>query len=315
MKSLLLPLMLLLCSCGSLQKWGLRSATPLFQSTSDLSTHEHNWNYFRDSTPGNLKFSELLYLQDPENSELLSLLVKGHAGYSFAVPETMLLEDEILGVEDSIWKREAISHYTRSLDYGLEYLGRQDISRKDLLELEEKKLKEKLDDKLNEEDLMALLYTAQSWGSLINLQKDNIALISQVPRVKILFDHVCEIHPEIDHGVCLIFNAQYAASRPRMLGGDPARAKELYQAAFKEYPQHLLIRVNYIQSMLLPSMESEAYEAEANILREEFAKWENLNRDTLENESEYRGVRELNLYNAIAKKRFDIIEKNKKKIF
>ena len=50
-------------------------------------------------------------------------------------------------------------------------------------------------------------------------------------------------------------------------------------------------------------------------LIEEFAKWEDLNRDNLEDKSEYKVVEHLNLYNAIARKRFELIELNKKKIF
>lgn len=315
MNQILSLLLLFLAGCGSINKWALRSATPLFEKSSTLSTQEKNWNTFREATPANLRFTELLALQDPDNLSLLALLIKGYAGYAYAVPETLFFQDELSGLEESSWKNEALHHYTRALDYGLLYLKKKNLSHLDLLNLDEKKLIKKLKKNLDQEDLPAVLYTAQAWGSLINLQKDNVALISQIPRVKIMFDYVCSLDPKIEHGVCDLFYAQYEASRPRMLGGNPEKARELYQLAFEKYPKNLLMRLSFIQYLLIPGMELEAYQKEAVWLKTEFSKWENSNRNSLEDTSEYRDAREINLYNAIAKKRFEAIEKFKAKIF
>lgn len=309
-----LPLLVALMGCGTIQKWALRSSSPVFQKSSNDLLKEGNWDFFRESAPSNLKFVELLWQQDRDNLKLLSVLVKGYAGYAFAVPETLALGDEWAGVEESLWKKNAIIYYTRALDYGTLYLTKRDVKRKDLLG-DEAKLSKKLKNELDEDDLMALLYTAQAWGSLINLQKDNVALVAQIPKVKVLFDHVCSRKPKIDQNVCDIFYAQYEASRPRMLGGNPAKAKKLFETAIKKHPQHLLIRVSYIQYLLLPAMEEGEYEKEARVLRDEFAKFEDMNRDELVNKSAYKKASKLNLYNAIAKKRFELIEKNKSKIF
>lgn len=308
----LFPLVLALGGC-SLQKMALKSSTPVFEKSVDGMMREGNWEHFKNSSPGNLKFMELLWEQDRSNLELLSALIKGYAGYTFGVHETLAFGDELAGIDDSPSKKEAIFFYTRVLDYGLFYLDKKGISRKDLLSNDEK-LEEKLKD-LNEQDATALLYTAQSWGSLINLQKDNVALVSLVPKVKMLFDRVCKLRPDIDQNVCDIFLAQYEASRPKMLGGNPENAAKLYLAAIQKHPQHLLIRLSYIQYLLLPGFEAEKYEEQAKVLREEFAKWGDLNRDSLENLSPYRNVQDLNLYNSIAKKRFELIEKYKSKIF
>lgn len=315
MRFIILSFLLGLSSCGTLQKWVMRSSSPMFKESSDKLTQEGNWDFFKESTPGNLKFLELLSLQDPGNQILKGVLVKGYAGYAFAVHETLAYGDELNGKEDSPAKKQAIFHYTRALDYGLDYFNQNKITRNELLNLDEKDLKEKLDKWLEKSDVTAALYLAQAWGSLINLQKDNIALVSQVPKVKVLFDWVCAQDPKIDYGVCDIFYAQYEASRPRMLGGNPKKAEELYLAAIQKYPKHLLIRVGLLQYLYVPAFEKEKYEAQAKVLREEFKNWQNINRDTLENTSEYKDAKDLNLFNAIAKKRFEYMEKNKTKIF
>lgn len=287
----------------------------MFVDGSNKLTLERNWDFFRESAPANLKFIEMIYLQDTDNVELLGTLVKGYAGYAYAVPETLAFGDEMSGVEESIHKKNAVLLYTTALDYGLEYLQKKGIKKKDLLTADEGQLKKLIKDKLSKKDYTTVLFTAQSWGSLINLQKENVALVSHVPRVKLLFDWVCKHEPNIENGVCDIFNAQYEASRPRMLGGNPEKAKELYAAAIKKHPRHLLVRLGFLQYSVLPAYDQDIYENEATILKEEFAKWDDINRDNLENNSDYKAVEHLNLYNAIARKRFEFIEKNKKRIF
>ncbi len=315
MVRLLFFTLILLTGCSSIQKWAVRRSSPVFHEAGDQLTKEDSWIFFRNSAPGNLKFLELVYLTDPDNMGLLPAVIKAHTGYAYAVPETLAFEDELAGRAESDHKSEAILHYTRALDYGVVYLGKQDISKNDLLTLDEEKLRQKLKKETNDDDLVAMVYMAQSWGSLINLQKDNVALVSQIPRVKILFDHVCARKPEIENGICDIFMAQYEASRPRMLGGNPEKAKELYDSAMKKYPHHLLIPLNMIQYIHLPSMDQDAYEIMASYMKTELAEWGSKKRDNLKDETRYRNSRDLNLYNAVAKKRLEIIEQNKKKIF
>ncbi|MFP5385259.1 MAG: TRAP transporter TatT component family protein [Bacteriovoracia bacterium] len=309
----LLPLFFALMGC-SLQKMALRSTTPVMEKSSEGMMEEGSWEFFQASSPANIKFMELLWLQDQENLKLLSLLIKSYSGYAFAVPETLYFEDEIIGIGNSQRRTEAITFYTRSFDYGLQYLKEKDISKADLLSHEESVLQKRLD-KLNDEDITAILYTAQSWGSLINLQKDNVVLVSQVPKVKMLFDFVCSRKPDIDNNVCDIFYAQYLSSRPKMLGGNPEEGEKLFLAAMEKHPHNLLIRMSYIQHVVLPGYDEEQYKKQAAILKKELEKWENFKRDQLENLSPYRNDKKLNLFNAIAKKRFLIVEKNKKQIF
>lgn len=309
----LLPLLLAFTSC-SLQKMALRSSTPILEKTSDSMMKEGNWDYFKLSAPGNLKFLELLYDQDPENMKLLSVLIKSYAGYAFGVKETLYFEEEMKNEDSSPEKFQAIDIYTRAFDYGMSYLKKKGIKSGDFLANDEEALKKKLQ-KLDEEDAIAVLYTAQSWGSLINLQKDNIALVSQIPKVKMLFDRVCEIKPDIDHNVCDIFYAQYEVSRPKMLGGNPEKGEKMFLEAIEKHPKNLLIRVTYLQQYIVPQGDLEKYETHAKLLHEEFLKFSDKNRDSLVDESPYKDVPGLNLYNAIAKKRFLIIDQNKKRIF
>jgi TRAP transporter T-component len=310
----LIPLFLVATGCGTIQKYALRSSTPVFEKSSDNLMKEGNWEFFKAATPGNLKFLELLYLQDKENYKLLSVLIRSYSAYAFTVHETLAIEDQLAGVEDSQAKKDAILFYTRSLDYGLAYMKHKGVERKDLLSNDYENLKAKLK-KFDEDDLYALLYTAQSWGSLINLQKDNIVLVSQIPNVKLLFDRACWIKHNVDQNVCDMFFAQYETARPKMLGGDPEKGEAMFIKSINKHPNNLLIRATYILNSVLPAMDAEKYEKQAEIMRKEIAEWEDINRDSLESLSPYKNNEDLNLYNSIAKKRFLAVEKYKTKIF
>jgi hypothetical protein len=315
MRFLMLLVLLITSACSTIKTLSLRGAAPLFVEGSYKLTQERSWDFFQQSIPANLKLLEMLYLQDPKNMGLLQSLVKGYSGYAYAVPETLAFGDELAGIEESIHKKNAIMFYTRALDYGLTYLKLRGISRKQLLEGDQHKLTDLFKDQLSKRDLTPLLFTGHAWAGLINLQRDNVALVSHVPRVKIIFDWICKIDENIENGFCDIFYAQYEASRPRMLGGNPEKGAELYQVAMKKRPQHLLMRVGYLQFSVIPAFDQEMYETQSKLLKEEFLKWEDLNRDTLENNSEYKAFDELNLFNAIARKRFELMEAYKLKIF
>jgi TRAP transporter T-component len=305
--------MLAVMSC-SLRKTAIRTVTPVFEQASLGFMTEENWDFFRESAPANIKLIELLWQQSPENEKLLAMTIKSYAGYAFGIYETLSLSEELSSSEVTPYKDLAISYYTKTFDLGLRYLKLRGLNPQDFLQQDEKRLVQKISN-LGDEDNLGILYFAQAWASLINLQKNNLALISQVPKVKLLFDHVCHRNPQIDYGVCDIFYAQYEASRPKMLGGDPEKGEMLFKSAMQKYPYHLLIRVQYLQSVVIPTMDKEKYDLIADDLRKQFQLLGDLNRDQLESSSPYIGFAHLNLYNAIAKKRFEIIEKYKDKIF
>src|SRR5690606_31972666 len=267
---------------------------------------EGNWDYFRLATPGNLKLLELLWDQDQDNTRLQGGLVKGYAGYAFAVHETVYFEDLLTDNEDSQAKNEAIYFHTKALDLGISYLEKKGIKKEELLSNDEASLVKKLN-KLEEDDFVALAYLGQAWGSLINLQKDNVALVSQVPKVKLLFDRVCREKPDFENNMCDLFYAQYEASRPKMLGGNPEKGKALFLEAIKKSSYKQLINLNCLQYVVLPGFDEEAYEKMAKVLKAEFKNFDNLGRETLSNLSPYKDHVELNLYNGIAKKRFEFI--------
>lgn len=297
----LLTALLALTGCSSMTKMALRSQAPLFEGGSKTLEEERSWEWFREATPGNIQFMETMLGQDPENHILRRTLIKAYAGYGYGVFETLALREQILSLEEREFEGRARDMYRRALAHGEIYFGQKGVR---FQVNDEEALQKSLKKNLSKDDFVSLIYFAQAWGGLINLQKSDMGLVSQVPKVKLLFDFVCKQVPDIEQGVCALFYAQYEASRPRMLGGNPELGKTLFEKFIEKFPEHQLARLNYLQFSVLPRMDEEAFGQVEKELERGFAAWETGS-----------GAKRLNLYNAIAKKRWDIIKSNKKSLF
>ena len=307
-------------SCSSIRSLGLSAATPMFVDAAPGFEKEGNWDSFKDGIPGNLKLLEGLLEVRPDDASLLSSAIKGNAGYGFAVYETLYLDHKLAEEEDSVYKKQAISYYKKALDYGFHFLSLEDISFKVLQKAnkENEGIKKLFDDRLDDDlvSLEAIAFTAQAMGSLINLQRDKMALVAQLPIVKSMFDWVCEKDPAIGNGVCDIFLASYEAGRPKMLGGNPEKGKELFEKAIKERPHNWLIRVAYLEHYVIPMSDEDLYGEQKRILKKlsELHDQENNWNPTLGKNEAFKN-RRLRLYQAVAIKRFKTIKKYEEDLF
>ena len=164
----------------------------------------------------NLKLLEGLIKADPHNEKLLIMASQGFGGYAF------------LFVEDENSKR-AERLYKRGRDYGLRVLKTKDSFKKGLKrDIEE--FKESLKD-FGKEDIPALFWTTYCWGGWINLNRDSPQALIDIPEVKLLMERVLVLDGEYYYGGPHLLLATYYSSRPRLLGGDPEKAKYHFERA------------------------------------------------------------------------------------
>lgn len=317
-KVIFLLILIVGTSCSLVKKTAINSSADIMRDGSPVINQEGSWENFKESAPANLTMIEGFWFADQSNTTFLSLLIKGYAGLAFGVQETLALEDQLLDRESSAAKMRAIEYYTKAYDYGLIFMKLKGISEKEFLTNDAPAiLPKKLAAHLDEEDRLAAFYFAQAWGGLINLQRTNVALLSGLGAVKAMMDWVCHDNMDFEMGSCRLFYAVYEAGRPAMLGGNLDKGRELFLKMIKTAPLNLLARVSYIQFYIVPTMDETLYAKEAEFLKKEFLLWkESLNVGTRKKQNmKYVKNKEYNLFNSIAKKRFEIIEKFKKDIF
>lgn len=315
-----LSLILALSSCSSIRSLALKTAAPMFMDSMAGIEAEGNWEAFKKGTPGNLALIDGLLAVRPADEYLLVSAIKGNSGYAFGVHETLYLEDKLAENDKTFHKDQAIAYYAKAFDYGQAYLKANDLTVTDLQNAlkDQKGIRGLLESQLSGDQLSleGIVFTAQALGSMINLQRENIQLISYLPVVKGMFDWACDIDPTIGHGMCQIFYGSYEAGRPAMLGGNPEKGRSIFEKMISEQPNNWLARVAFVEYFAVPQYNEEVY----NRQKKDLMKYEQLLKAELnwspgkEKDGAFSNKR-LRLYQAIAIKRFQIIRKYEKDIF
>jgi len=244
---------------------------------------------------------------------LLATLLKAHTAKAFAIDETYFLKDQLAEKENSIHLKRALNSYTKAMFYGVRYLGGLNLSQ---YVNSPDELTKELDSRLgtSKRDLEVVMYLGQALGSLVNLQRTNMKVISYLPVAKAMFDWSCSKDPKLNYGACEIFYATYEAGRPRMLGGNPQKGREIFEGAIRNWPNNWLIRESFVQFYAIPMLEEDIYEEQesfiSQVAREEsngqYWQGEEISVPTKNYES---------VFNMIATKRMNIIKKYRKSIF
>ena len=313
-------LLLLISACGTVDRVAMNASSTLLSRASNEMETEGNWENIRSALIGNLKFIEGLWYVDPGNEELIAALIKGYAAQAFVIDETLYLEDQLQGQEQSVHRGDAILNYSRAMRYGQEFLKVHGLTYQNLMMKmnEEKGVFKLLEDKMSSsnEALQSMLFYAQSLSSLINLQKNRQEMLAQLPVAKAMFDWVCSKKADISFGACDLFYASYEAGRPKMLGGDPARARKIFIDGINRFPHNWLMRAMAVQFYALP-MSDEKFYGEQKLFLETAAKWhdDEMNwRPNIDGAPAF-AERRLRLFQALAIKRFEIIKRHEKTIF
>jgi hypothetical protein len=318
----LMVLTTIIFSSCSINKMAVGASSGLIYGSSEGLLAESNFEIFKSGVTGNLVLIEGLLAQSPKNLDLLATLNKGYAGYAFAVNETQMYEEEWAELKSEDGKRQALLNYTRSMNFGFRYLNDSGIELSDILSKanEGQAIHQLLDKKLssdNQRDLEVVLFTAQSMAALINLQKDNIGLVSQLPAAKGMFDWVCSKNPSINYGTCDIFNGAYEAGRPQMLGGNPAKGKEIFLNAIARHPHNWLIRTSYIQFYLIPQNDEAGFKEQMlalKIFQEDFDKYY-IYSNAQKVEAPWSREINLRFYQTLALKRYELMNRFQKQFF
>lgn len=307
---LYLLLLALFASCSLVNRVAVKTTGSVIKEGSDEILTENNWHHFVQAAPANLKLIEGLWFSDQENKELLTLLIKGYGAYGFAATETMALKDILLEKEASFYKEQTLMHYQKAIYYGEKLLALKGIKKDEFWDKSfPEKLKKSFDSKMSDSDLVGLFYFAQALGSSINLQRQNVAMMSKMNHVMKTFEWICERQPDIEYNGCDLFDAIMAASVPSIMGGSQAKARKLFQKLIKKQPANLLAQLSYLQYHVVPMMEEEEFNLIVKELEQKLGSWRALQFGQERKDNKvFSKRRYFNLYNSIAAERLKVIK-------
>ncbi len=224
-------LFILLLSGCSLQKLALKSTVGLMQYGVEAIYSEPDLELAEQAIGSNLKLLEGFLQADPKNKQLLMLLTQGFASYSLGF------------VEDSSPER-AGKFYLRARDYGFRYL-RQTPAFRDSIPFKNDYFQKALQ-KLKQREIPAVFWTAFAWAGWINLNKDDPRAVYDLTRVKLMMNYVLKNDESFFFGSAHLFFGSVYGSLPKMLGGNPDKAKIEFEKSSKiSNNKYLLVNVYY----------------------------------------------------------------------
>jgi hypothetical protein len=186
----------------------IANGMPALKEESDLPLAE-------TALASNLKLVDVLLRSDPGNQRLLLTAAEGYTSYSLGF------------VEDESPERASV-FYLRARNYGFTALYKNKTFKKAINE-DLESYKAALNS-FKKEDVAGLFWTANAWGSYINLNKTDVKALADIPRIEAMMEKVLELDETFYYGGPHLFLGTLFASRPRILGGDPKRAKEHFES-------------------------------------------------------------------------------------
>lgn len=216
-KGLFLALAPLLCAC-SLNKIALMPTSALLVAGRSAVLEEPDWQQGREAMPSQLALIESLLVSDPANLGLRRLAAEGFGGGAF------------LFLEDAEPTR-AKGFYLRGRDHALSALA-LDSDFVGLSALAPEEFEARLK-KAGKSVVPDLFWAGFSWAGYINLSKDDASALADLPKATALMTRAWELDPAFQNGGADLFFGLYYASRPPLLGGNPAKAKTHFEWAHR----------------------------------------------------------------------------------
>lgn len=240
---------------GCVKSMALNGAINAMTSGSGFGT-EDDPELVKDAVPFGLMTMESLFAEAPEHEGLTLALVSGYTQYAYAFvhQEAFFLKFDDYDAYQAKIKR-ANKLYRRALRYGR--AGLETAYPGFMAELDsapEEALK-----RLKVEDVPLLYWTAASWGGAISSGSDNLAMLVDLPKVRLLVARALELDPDYDVGALheLSISLDMAPS-----GAGAESAKAHFQAALalsqgaKAGPW-----ISYAESVLVPQQDLEGFNA------------------------------------------------------
>lgn len=221
-------------SACSIDKMMVRASMPMIEGGIEAMNAEPDLQLAEDSMPANLGLLNGMIHLDPENIQLHVYAAQAYYGLSYGF------------TEDKELKRSQ-EFYLRGLKHGLIALqlsGLDNAKKLNPLDLEEQL------QKLDEDDVAALFWTASNWAKWIDLNRDKASSLIQLPKPTAMMQRVLELDDTFYFGGAHIYFGVLYGARPPMFGGDFEKSRKHFDRA-REITDNKLLVADLLQAQYL----------------------------------------------------------------
>ncbi|MBT9559527.1 MAG: hypothetical protein IV100_26085 [Myxococcales bacterium] len=180
---------------------------------------------------GQLKFAEGVLEAAPENADLMVLISRNYAQFSYSFIQDELDQATPLSAEAEALEARAVSFLKRARSYAVRRLALDFDDAPRAVFASGDRFDQILAECNADEHGAALYWLAFAWGNLITVDADNPDHQVDLPRVKKIMGWVRERLPDFDEGGAHLFFGTIGSALPKSMGGDPEEAKKSFEAA------------------------------------------------------------------------------------
>jgi tetratricopeptide (TPR) repeat protein len=206
---------------------------PVVKIASADFNREADLELAREASPGQIKTAEGFLAADPENRILLEVVTRGYLEYTFG-----FLEDDIDAMPDDPkhaadrerLTRRATELYDRALAFALRLVALEDKNFKDAF-MKDVAATEAEAKKLDKDAVPGLFYTGMALASGINLNRNDVARVVDLPKAVALIKRAYQLDPTFSNGQPALTMGVITGSQGKAMGGDPDASKKYFEEA------------------------------------------------------------------------------------
>lgn len=177
--------LLLSSSCFSVKKMAVKQAADALAAGGDTFASDEDAELVKQAVPFSLKLMESLLVETPDHRGLLLACCSGFTQYAYAFVHEEADEVETTDYAAAdVLRARARKLYRRARDYGLRGLEAGYPGLRAQLTSDPRAALARV----RKSDVPLLYWTAAAWGSYVALNKDDPALIGELPQVEALVD-------------------------------------------------------------------------------------------------------------------------------
>ncbi len=225
-RTLLLSVLLGLLNACSMGRIVVRASMPMIEGGIVAMNRETDLKLAKAAIPANMGMLEGMLVNDPQNPLLNEYAAQAYYGYAYAF------------VEEHDRKRASKLYY-RGFIHGKAALTEHDLTEAQLeghLDVLQKGLKQ-----LDKDAVPALFWTASNWAKWIDMNRDSVRALAQMPRVVLLMQRVLELDENYYFSGAHLFFGVYYGSRSPMMGGNFALSEKHFNRARKSTNNKILL--------------------------------------------------------------------------
>lgn len=248
--SVAVVLLALSTSACNIQKLTVNTTSKVLAKAQPSLKQEPDYEMAARAIPASLKTVEGFHMVDPENKRLVKILAEGYCQYA-----TGFIEDEWeVAILDKRFddaehqSQRATKAFIRCMGYGLELLGGD---WKKALSGDSGAFAKKVAG-AGKDERDGLLWAGVGLAGMINQNKDDIALVAQLPKARAIFEKIAQLDEnDNDRDQALralphIALASMAVAMSKAMGGRPEVGQKHFQRAMEiTQDKFLLARVFY----------------------------------------------------------------------